>query len=58
MIAVTGAVAVASGQAALHLVLATIVTLGDHIVASRSLYGGTQLIRLHVKKILVSDKFC
>ena len=36
-----GAVAAASGQAALHLALATIVSAGDHIVASRSLYGGT-----------------
>ena len=35
-----GAVAVASGQAALHLALATIVSAGDHIVASRGLYGG------------------
>ena len=36
-----GAIAVASGQAAMHLAVATICGAGDHIVASRSLYGGT-----------------
>ena len=36
-----GALAVASGQAALHLAVATIAGAGDHIVASRSLYGGS-----------------
>ena len=36
-----GALAVASGQAAMHLAVATLMGTGDHIVASRSLYGGT-----------------
>ena len=36
-----GAIAAASGQAAMHLAIATICSAGDHIVASRSLYGGT-----------------
>ena len=36
-----GAVATASGQAAMHLAVATLLSAGDHIVASRSLYGGT-----------------
>jgi O-acetylhomoserine (thiol)-lyase len=36
-----GAVATASGQAAMHLAIATILSAGDHIVASASLYGGT-----------------
>jgi O-acetylhomoserine (thiol)-lyase len=36
-----GAIATASGQAAMHLAIATIVSAGDHIVASRSIYGGT-----------------
>jgi len=36
-----GAVCTASGMAAIHLGLTTIVGAGDHIVASRSLYGGT-----------------
>ena len=36
-----GAIATASGQAAMHLAIATLCSAGDHIVASRSLYGGT-----------------
>jgi len=36
-----GAIATASGQAAMHLAIATIVSSGEHIVASRSIYGGT-----------------
>jgi O-acetylhomoserine (thiol)-lyase len=36
-----GAVATASGQAAMHLAIATLLSAGDHIVASASLYGGT-----------------
>src|SRR5438132_7638642 len=36
-----GAIAVASGQAALHLAVVTLMGAGSHIVASRSLYGGS-----------------
>jgi len=36
-----GAIATASGQAALHLSIATLMGAGSHIVASRSLYGGS-----------------
>lgn len=36
-----GAVAAASGMAAIHLGIATLAGAGSHIVASRSLYGGT-----------------
>ena len=36
-----GAVCTASGMAALHLAIATLLSAGDHIVASASLYGGT-----------------
>jgi O-acetylhomoserine (thiol)-lyase len=36
-----GAVATASGMAAMHLAIATLAGAGDHIVASASLYGGT-----------------
>ena len=36
-----GAIAVASGQAALHLGIVTLMGAGSHIVASRSLYGGS-----------------
>lgn len=36
-----GAIAVASGQAALHLAITTLMGAGGHIVASRALYGGS-----------------
>src|SRR5262245_41665722 len=36
-----GAIAVASGQAALHLAIVTLLGAGGHIVASRALYGGS-----------------
>lgn len=36
-----GAIATASGQAALHLAIATLMGTGGHIVASHSLYGGS-----------------
>jgi O-acetylhomoserine (thiol)-lyase len=37
----SGAIATASGQAALHLAIATIAGAGSHIVASTALYGGS-----------------
>ena len=37
-----GAIATASGQAALHLRIATLMGAGSHIVASTALYGGSQ----------------
>src|SRR5574343_277665 len=37
-----GGLAVASGQAALHLCVATLMGAGGHIVASTALYGGSQ----------------
>ena len=36
-----GAIATASGQAALHLAIATLLGAGSHIVASAALYGGS-----------------
>ena len=36
-----GAIATASGQAALHLAIVTLMGAGSHIVASSALYGGT-----------------
>lgn len=36
-----GAIATASGQAALHLAVTTILSAGDHIVSSQSIYGGS-----------------
>ncbi|HLN23273.1 MAG TPA: O-acetylhomoserine aminocarboxypropyltransferase, partial [Patescibacteria group bacterium] len=42
-----GAVCTASGMAALHLAITTILSAGDHIVASASLYGGTINLLAH-----------
>ena len=36
-----GAIATASGQAAMHLAISTLLGAGSHIVASRALYGGS-----------------
>jgi len=36
-----GAIATASGQAAIHLAIVTLMDAGSHIVSSQSLYGGT-----------------
>ncbi len=36
-----GAIATASGQAALHLAIATLLDAGSHIVASSAIYGGS-----------------
>ena len=36
-----GAISTASGQAAMHLCIATLMGAGSHIVASRALYGGS-----------------
>ena len=36
-----GAIATASGQAAMHLAIATLMDAGSHIVSSQSLYGGS-----------------
>jgi O-acetylhomoserine (thiol)-lyase len=36
-----GAIATASGQAALHLAIVTLMGAGSHIVSSQSVYGGT-----------------
>ncbi|MEZ5606143.1 MAG: O-acetylhomoserine aminocarboxypropyltransferase [Burkholderiaceae bacterium] len=37
-----GAIATASGEAALHLLIATLMGAGSHIVASSAIYGGSQ----------------
>jgi O-acetylhomoserine (thiol)-lyase len=42
-----GAVCTASGQAALHLAVATLMDAGSHIVASASLYGGSVNLLAH-----------
>jgi O-acetylhomoserine (thiol)-lyase len=43
----TAAVATASGMAAIFLAVTNIATAGDHIVASASLYGGTETLFRH-----------
>jgi O-acetylhomoserine (thiol)-lyase len=42
-----GAVATASGQAALHLIIATLMGAGGHIVASSRIYGGSHNMFSH-----------
>src|SRR5471030_26152 len=42
-----GAVCTASGMAAMHIAIATLLGMGDHIVASSSLYGGTMNLLAH-----------
>ena len=42
-----GAVATASGQAALHLAVATLMDSGAHIVSSASIYGGSHNLFTH-----------
>ena len=42
-----GAVCTASGMAAMHVAIATLLGAGDHIVASSSLYGGTVNLLAH-----------
>ena len=42
-----GAVATASGQAALHLAIATLIGAGGHIVASARIYGGSHNMFVH-----------
>lgn len=51
-------IAVASGQAALHLGLATIAGAGSHIVASRALYGGSHnLLAYTLKRFGIQTTF-
>lgn len=42
-----GAIATASGQAALHLAVGTLMGAGGHIVASRNIYGGSHNLFTH-----------
>ena len=53
-----GAIAVASGQAALHLSIATLMGAGSHIVASTALYGGSQnLLHYTMRRFGVETTF-
>jgi O-acetylhomoserine (thiol)-lyase len=51
-------IAVASGQAAMHLGLTTIAGAGSHVVASRALYGGSQnLLAFTMKRFGIETTF-
>ena len=51
-------IAVASGQAAMHLGLATIAGAGSHVVASRALYGGSHnLLSYTMKRFGIDTTF-
>ena len=53
-----GAIATASGQAAMHLAVATLMGAGSHVVASRSLYGGSHnLLSYTLPRFGVSTTF-
>lgn len=53
-----GAIAVASGQAALHLSIATLMGAGSHIVASTALYGGSQnLLHYTLRRFGIATTF-
>lgn len=52
------AVATATGHAALHLGIVTLLSAGDHIVSSKALYGGsTQLMRLTLPRFGIETTF-
>ena len=53
-----GAICVASGQAALHLTVATLLNQGDHIIASDRIYGGSRnLLGLTLKRFGIEVTF-
>lgn len=53
-----GAVCTSSGQAALFLVLATLMKAGDHIVCSNSIYGGSlNLLSVTMKRYGIETTF-
>ena len=53
-----GAIATASGQAALHLAIATLMDAGSHVVASSALYGGSHnLLGYTLKRFGIETTF-
>jgi O-acetylhomoserine (thiol)-lyase len=53
-----GAISTASGQAALHLCIATLMGAGSHIVASTALYGGSQnLLHYTLRRFGIATTF-
>jgi O-acetylhomoserine (thiol)-lyase len=54
----SGAIATASGQAALHLAIATLAGAGSHIVASTALYGGSHnLLHYTLRRFGIETSF-
>src|SRR5204863_9638590 len=54
----SGALGVSSGQAALHIAIATLMGAGGHIVASTSLYGGTRnMLGLTLPRFGITSSF-
>jgi O-acetylhomoserine (thiol)-lyase len=53
-----GAIATASGQAALHLAIATLAGAGSHVVASTALYGGSHnLLHYTLRRFGIETSF-
>ena len=53
-----GAICTASGQAALHLAIATLMGAGGHIVSATSLYGGSvNLLKLTLPRFGIETSF-
>ncbi len=53
-----GAVCTASGTAALHLAVASLLSAGDHIVASKNLYGGSyNMMQLTLPRFGITTTF-
>ena len=53
-----GAICTASGQAALHLTIATLLNSGDHIISSNRIYGGSRnLLGLTLKRFGIDTTF-
>src|SRR5438309_11431846 len=53
-----GAIATASGQAALHLAVATLMGAGGHIVSAASLYGGSvNMLKLTLPRFGIETSF-
>ncbi|MCL4124452.1 UNVERIFIED_CONTAM: hypothetical protein GTU68_028413 [Idotea baltica] len=53
-----GAVCTASGQAALHLAVSSLLSAGDHIVASKNIYGGSHnMLKLTMPRFGITTTF-
>lgn len=53
-----GAICTSSGQAALHILVATLMSAGDHIISSNRIYGGTRnLLGITLKRFGIETSF-